>query len=136
MEVNRRRCKLDTGRYKVVATLAQVVADDTGFDPKLMGTTRTLRHGGRGEKKGEFNPNRDLSLEEIGLMPQNLASPDAIYEHEGKFLFVYVLDAKYEARVVFRQNGDRPLQLVTFSKVPLGNTKEHHSKLKYKKAAL
>ena len=69
-------------------------------------------------------------------MPQNLASPDAIYVHEGKYLFVYVLDATYEARVVFRQNGNKPLQLVTFSKVPLGNTKENYSKLKYKKAAL
>ena len=117
----------------LVATLAQVVADDTGFDPKLMGTTRTLRHGarGRGEKKGEFNPDRDLSLEEIALMPQNLASPDAIYVHEGKYLFVYVLDATYEACVVFRQNGDRPLQLVTYSKVKIGVTESVSDKKLY-----
>ena len=53
-------------------------------------------------------------------MPQHLANPDKIYEDGGKYLFVYRLDTKYEARVVFRENGNRPLQLVTYSKVIVG----------------
>ena len=118
-----------------MATLAQQVMDVMDFDPKLMASDKALRHGsrGRGEKKGDFNPERDLTIKEIGAMPRHLANPDAIYRDGGEWLFTYKLNRHHEARVVFRQNNRRPLQLVSFTKVPLGNTQSTKGEPKYKK---
>ena len=65
-------------------------------------------------------------------MPQRIANPDAIYKSEidGHLLFVYRLNVEKEARVVFRQNGGRPLQLISYTKVPLGNTEEQRENKK------
>ena len=120
-----------------MATLAQQVIDTLDFDPKLMASDKALRHGsrGRGGKKGDFNPDRDLTIKEIGAMPRHLSNPNAIYwDNPNKtWLFVYKLNRKEEARVVFRQNGNRPLQLVTYTKVGLGETERVIGDAMYKK---
>ncbi len=115
-----------------MATLEQKVIDALGgaakVDAKLMATETQLRHatrgraGGRRKKPEGFNPERDLSLDEIADMPRSLAAPDAIYREQGEWIFIYKLNSTKEARVIFRQNGTRPLQLVSFSKVRLGET--------------
>ena len=109
------------------ATLAQAVIDALGFDPKLMGALREVWHGGRGRKqKSQDSPERDLSRQQVHDMPWQVNDPDAIYKSQidGHLLFVYKLDEEQEARVVFRQNGDRPLQLVTYTSVPLASTEK------------
>ena len=49
---------------------------------------------------------------------------------DGHLLFVYKLDEEQEARVVFRQNGDRPLQLVSYTKVSIGVTQRQSENIK------
>ncbi|MEM9423264.1 MAG: phage minor head protein [Spirochaetota bacterium] len=115
-----------------MGTLEQKVVDKLGFDPKLMASDKAIRHAARGRtgsrrKKPKGN-NRDLTLDEIADMPQKLADPEQIFwdKQNRSWLFVYKLNQEKEARVVFRQNNGRPLQLVSFTKVPLANSNENY----------
>ncbi len=113
-----------------LSTLEQQVIDTLGgaakVDAKLMATDKAIIHGGRGRNKnGEPRPERDLSLPQIADMPGQLANPEQIFrdQQNGTWLFVYGLNKEEEARVIFRQNGNRPLQLVSYTKVSIGNTR-------------
>lgn len=111
-----------------LATLDQAVTGSLGFDPKLMATDKAIAHAGRGRtQNGKPRPERDLSLPQIADMPGKLANPEAIYRDRNEWLFVYKLDKEFEARVIFRQNGKRPLQLLSYTKTTAGNTASQHS---------
>ena len=85
------------------ATLAQAVMDALGFDPKFMRSGFDMEGA---LKKREFNPNRDLSVEEIGFIPQNIS----IYKHKSLFVL---------------ERCERPFQLVSYSKI--GETKARYT---------
>ena len=116
-----------------LATLTQEVVAALGFDPKLMAALSRIAHGGRGRKqKGQSRPERDLTRAQIHDMPARLADPEQIFwdDVNQTWLFVYKLNKTEEARVVFRQNGNRPLQLLTYTKVPLGKTGKQSENVK------